>query len=424
VKTKSVVAVGSILAMLFTLAWYAGAARAQGGGTTVAEGFNGPMGVLVAPDGGIWVIDSGVGGEADLPFVDPQTGDEITAKFGESAQIVQIAPDGTQTVAATLPSVVTGMDTIGGARLALLNGSLYATSGQLMGDPSSVPTANTAAVVKIEDGQVSEVANTWDLESSQNPDGFIYDSHPYGLAAGPDGYLWVADAAANDLLKIDPASGEIEVVTVFDGIVGPLPNPSRGDAMESDPVPTGITFDQEGTIYVSFLAGFPFLPGSAKVVQVSSDGQVTDYATGLTMLTDLRSAPDGNMYAVQFGEFTEQGPTPNSGKIIRVAAGDASEEVLTGLSFPTSIDFSANGDAYVTINGVGAPGSGEVVMFPGLAAAALSTEEAPPTLPTSGADLSGSERTSAGLLLLGFLLVGSGLFLESMRAFFSQRLGR
>ena len=52
-KTKSVVAVGSILAMLFTLAWFAGAAGAQGGGTTVAGGFNGPMGVLVAPDGSI-----------------------------------------------------------------------------------------------------------------------------------------------------------------------------------------------------------------------------------------------------------------------------------------------------------------------------------------------------------------------------------
>jgi sugar lactone lactonase YvrE len=369
------------------------------------------------------VIDSGVGGEADLPFVDPQSGDEITAKFGESAQIVQIAPDGSQTVAATLPSVVTGMDTIGGARLALLNGDLYATSGQLMGDPSSVPTANTAAVVKIEDGQVSEIANTWDLESSQNPDGFIYDSHPYGLAAGPDGYLWVTDAAANDLLKIDPASGEIEVVTVFEGITSPLPNPNRGDAMETDPVPTGITFDQEGTIYVSFLAGFPFVPGSAKVVQVSPDGQVSDYATGLTMLTDLRSAPDGNIYAVQFGEFTEQGPTPNSGKIIRVAAGDASEDVLTGLSFPTSIDFNSNGDAYVTTNGVGAPGSGEVAMFPGLAAVADSTQEAPATLPTSGGDESSSEQISTGLLLFGFMLVGSGFLLKGVPAL-SRRLNR
>jgi hypothetical protein len=37
---------------------------------------------------------------------------------------------------------------------------------------------------------------------------------------------------------------------------------------------------------------------------------------------------------------------------------------LTGLSFPTSIDFNENGEALITINGVGAPGTGEVVIFP------------------------------------------------------------
>jgi sugar lactone lactonase YvrE len=88
------------------------------------------------------------------------------------------------------------------------------------------------------------------------------------------------------------------------------------------------------------------------------------------MLTDLRMGPDGNLYAVQFGLFTEQGPQPNSGAIVRVQEGDASEVVMDGLSFPTSIDFDAEGNAYVTINGVGAPGSGQVVKFAELAAGA------------------------------------------------------
>ncbi|MFQ5856042.1 MAG: ScyD/ScyE family protein, partial [Anaerolineae bacterium] len=187
---------------------------------------------------------------------------------------------------------------------------------------------------------------------------------------GPDGNLWVADAAGNDLLKIDPTTGEIELVAVFDGVPGPFPNPNRGGAMESDPVPTGVAFDEEGNLYVSFLPGVPFLPGAAKVVQVTPDGQVSDYATGLTMLTDLRTGPNGNLYAVQFGVFTEEGPVPNSGAIIRVGAGDASKVVVDGLSFPTSIDFNADGDAYVTINGVGPPGSGAVVLYKGLTAVA------------------------------------------------------
>jgi hypothetical protein len=181
--------------------------------------------------------------------------------------------------------------------------------------------------------------------------------------------------------------------------------------MESDPVPTGVTFDDDGNIYVSFLPGFPFLPGSAKVVKVTSDGQVTDYANGLTTLTDLRTGPDGEIYAVQFGMFSEQGPAPNSGAIIRVKEGAASEVVIDGLSFPTSIDFNADGDAYVTINGVGAPGSGAVVMYAGLAASGSAAME-PANLPTAGGEPSNGAGQGLGLLTLGLGLLASGLLLR------------
>ena len=137
--------------------------------------------------------------------------------------------------------------------------------------------------------------------------------------------------------------------------------------METDPSPTGIAFDAEGNAYVSLLPGIPFVPGSAKVVRVEADGEVSDYATGLTMLTDIRRGPDGLFYAVSFGEISDQGAVPNSGAIVRIREGTASEQVLGGLSFPTSIDFNAAGDAYVTINGIGPPGTGEVVMYKALA---------------------------------------------------------
>lgn len=420
--------VKTIILLFIFMVLLAGVVQAQGEGVTVAGGLNGPMGVVVAPDGSVWVVDSGIGGETDLPFTNPQTGELMTAKFGESSQIVQIAPDGTQTTAANLPSVDTGMDIIGGARLVLLNDTLYVTSGQWLGDSSSNPSEpNMAAVAKVENGQVTEVSNTWTFEKAQNPDGYILDSHPYGITAGPDGNLWVADAAANDLLKIDPATGDIEVVAVFAGVPSPLPNPGRGDVMESDPVPTGVAVDQSGNIFVSLLPGFPFLPGSAKVVQVTPDGQVSDYATGLTTLTDLVAGPDGNLYAVQFAEFTEQGPTPNSGRVIRVKQGSASEVVLDGLSFPTAIAFNEDGNAYVTINGVGAPGSGEVMMYAGLTNLAGSplpvsapppanqaAGEAPATLPQSGGALSLSNWNAAILTVLGIGLIGFGFLLRGI----------
>ncbi len=171
----------------------------------------------------------------------------------------------------------------------------------------------------------------------------------------------------NALLKIDPSSGEAVVAATFDPIPGVFPNPNYGGEMLTDAVPTGVTV-ADGTIYVSYLSGAPFIPGSAKVVTVSGDGLVSDFATGLTMLTDLRAGPDGALYGVQFARFTEQGPELGSGAVIRVKAGDASEVVVPGLMFPTSIDFNADGDAFVTVNGVGAPGSGQVVKFAGLTA--------------------------------------------------------
>jgi DNA-binding beta-propeller fold protein YncE len=431
--SKKLIMIASLVFVLgLALLPAAGVSSAQGEGTTVATGLNGPMGVLVAPDGSVWVIDSGLGGDTEVAGVDPATGEPVTAKLGDTAQLVQIAPDGTQTVSVNLPSLVQGMEASGGNRLALLNDTLYATTGfwiEVAG-PDAAP--NMAIVAEIDGGQVTEVANLWNLERDQNPGGFIQESHPYGLVAGPDGNLWVTDAGANDLLKIDPASGQVEVVAVFDGVPSPLPNEGRGGAMEADPVPTGIAFGQDGTAYVSLLPGFPFLPGSAKVVTVTSDGQVSDYATGLTMLTDLRTGPDGNLYAVQIGLFTEQGPTPNSGAIIRVKEGAASEVVLSGLSFPTSIDFNAAGDAYVTINGIGAPGSGEVVMYAGLTsqagtplpsaapaqpapaaeAAPPAAEAAPATLPASGDVLADSAWQAGVLLSLGLMLLVIGLALK------------
>ncbi len=345
-------------------------AIAQEEGTVIAEGLNGPQGVLIDESGTVWVIDSGVGGDEEVPFLNPQTGEESPAQYGESAQIVKISPDGTQTTVVNLPSIVTPSDTIGGARLAVLDGEVYATVGQWLGDPSvEAGVPNAGIVAKISDDSIETVASTWDFERSENPDGLIADSHPYGLAASPNGDLWVTDAGANTLLSINPLTGRTTLVAVFEGVPSPLPSAARNNELLTDAVPTSVVA-KDDMIFVSLLPGFPFVPGSAKVVTVAADGTVSDYATNLTMLTDLQLGPDNELYAVQFAVFGEQGPTPNSGALIRIVEGDASEVVLEGLSFPTSVSFDSAGDAYLAINGVGAPGSGQVVMYADIATGA------------------------------------------------------
>jgi sugar lactone lactonase YvrE len=335
--------------------------------SVVADGFNAPMGILVGEAGEIYVTESGSGGADTVNMPSPFTGEMTAYAYGESARVTRVAPDGKTSVIASLPSLfVSPMESVGGARLAMLDGDLYATVGGYGSHPEA-PEA-FAAVVRVEDGGFSQVAGLVAYENEHNPDGFKHESNPYALVAGPDGHLWATDAAGNTLLQIDPSNGGIELKAVFDGIPSPIPSAHRGGEMKTDPVPTGIVFGEGGDVFVSFLTGIPFVPGSAKVVRVAQDGSVTDYATGLTMLTDLRRGPDGKLYAVSFGRFTEEGPVPNSGALLRIAEGEGSEEIATGLAFPTSLGFNEDGDAYVTVmNSLAESDAGALIKLDGVA---------------------------------------------------------
>ncbi|MEZ4730527.1 MAG: ScyD/ScyE family protein [Caldilineaceae bacterium] len=358
----------TVIALILSVGSYKQVSIAQVEGVTVVDGLNGPMGVLLDETGTLWVIEAGTGGDTDIPFVNAQSGEPITANSGETAQVLTIDPDGARHVVTALPSVATGAEVIGGARLATLDGKVYATLGQWLGDPTAeAGLPNMGVVAEISEGSARAVASTWDFERRENPDGLMTDSHPYGLTADPAGVLWVADAGGNALLSVDPATGEVRLAAVFAGVPSPLPSPARNQELLTDPVPTAVVA-QDGLLFVSLLPGFPFTPGSAKVVTVDGAGKVSDYATNLTMLTDLRLGPDNELYAIQFAEYNETGPTPNSGALVRVVEGDRSEVVLSGLSFPTSVAFNAEGDAYIAINGVGAPGSGQVVRYAAIAA--------------------------------------------------------
>lgn len=333
-------------------------------GDIIAQGLNGPQGVYVDDEGNVWVIDSGLGGDEMIDYGNPQTGEVAPAPYGQSAQIVRIGADGTQEQVATLGSLAAGEDVLGGARLTELNGTLYATVGgwqSASGETVTIP--HFSEVVAVGDA-VSTTADLWAFELANNPDATAnIESHPYDIAAGEDGKLYVADAAANDLLRVNPQTGEVQLVAVFEGLPGVFPSPTRNGEMITDPVPTGVTFGANGEIYVSLLSGAPFIPGSAKVVQVAEDGTVSDFALGLTMLTDLATGPDGLLYATQFGVFTQEGPVPNSGAILRIREDGTAEVVVDGLPFVTSIDFNDAGDAFVTINGVAIPGAGMVLRY-------------------------------------------------------------
>ena len=342
-------------------------------GEVVVEGLNGPMGILVDSAGDIWVVDSGTGGDEVIEGIGFD-GQPMTATMGMSSRIVRISGvDGTQTDVATLPSINLGTEAEGGSRLAELRGITYVTAPGwhpgMVPSTAEEPLPLTGGILRITPGgEAVEAVPMWQYEKNNDTDNEL-DNHPYGLHATDDGALLMTDAGGNALYRVNPASRRAKLLATFEPLPGVFPNPKYDNEMLTDAVPTGVTV-RDGITYVGFLSGAPFLPGSAKVVTVAEDGTVADFASGLTMLTDLRSGPDGELYAVQFAMANEAGFVPDSGALLRIKEGEASEVVASGLSFPTSIAFNADGDALVTTNGVGAAGSGQVLRFAGLTDAA------------------------------------------------------
>ena len=343
-----------------------GVAEGTSDGLVVASGLNGPIGIHVESDGTLWVSDSGTGGEERIEGPGAATGERLSMSFGHTARLLRVGVDGTVTEVLMLPSLVIPEGPQGAGRMVALNGALYITNGAWSDGLSIDRPAHMASVVRLRDGKAAEFATTWEIEKRDNPDGGAIETNPFDLTVGPDGGLWLTDAAGNTLYRIDPETGALELRAVFDVVPGPEPNRARGGAREIEPVPTAVAFDGRGNTYVALLSGLPFLAGSSRVVRVSEDGSSRDYATGLTMLTDLATGPDGQLYGVSIGEFTDQGPVPNSGAILRIREDTESEVILSGLSFPTTVVFTKGGDAYVAINGIGDPGSGQIVVYAGL----------------------------------------------------------
>ncbi|MDP9359729.1 MAG: ScyD/ScyE family protein [Chloroflexota bacterium] len=351
------------------------------GATVAATGLANPRGVAVADDGGVYVAEAGLGGSD--PFESPAFGPSTR---GTSGQVSRIAPDGTKAAVATgLPSfALGGFEVVGPAGLVTAQGALWLATSHFV--PGVGPRPNEAAVLRVDpaSGAVTTVGDLGAAEQEANPDGFIIESDPYGLVMGADGNLYVAEAGANALYRVDPASGQLSRVTVFAGLLGTEPNPARNNLSESDPVPTGIAAAPDGSLYVGFLSGFPFLPGTAKVVRVAPDGTTTDAVTGVTAVADVELGPDGLLYVVEFGTFdaTTQPPgwAADSGRVLRILADGTQEVVAQGLNKPNGMAFDTVGNLYLGVNSDVPPQAGPQGMLVRLDGVAIGAAPATPVM--------------------------------------------
>ena len=177
------------------------------------------------------------------------------------------------------------------------------------------------------------------------------ESHPYNMTLGPDGALYITDAAANAIIRRSK-TGDLSVLTDVPGIANPNPaGPPPGPPFIQS-VPTSITYDGHQFL-ISTLLGFPFPAGKAIVYQMNLAGTLTIYQQAFNSLVDVENDGNGKPLVLEFAQFGPMGFMPNTGRLLR-ANGATSTVLLDKLNLPTDLKISNAHTAYITSMGSGA----------------------------------------------------------------------
>jgi glucose/arabinose dehydrogenase len=312
-----------------------------------ASGLLNPRGLAFRSDGSLFVAVAGSGGPNEV-----DVGREKPHHYGRSGQIVRIAPDGSKfLMAKDLPSIVTAVnEECGPSAIAFIDDRAYlllASGGWEIGDP-----AFHSGVYELQsDGSLHKV---WDMTEyvlahpararREDPRADVPAGMAYGMAA-MGGKLYVTDANQEQLFEVDPASGEARQVVEYPksnrAMTGVAAGPDGaiyvaewasskvtritldgqiGDGATKLRVPTGVTFGPDGAMYVVEFTGRVLR--SAPVGQEQKDILVD----GLRAATAIAFGPDGNLYVSVFG----QGASNGEGEIVRVRLAPPSAAEETG----------------------------------------------------------------------------------------------
>ncbi len=227
----------------------------------LASGLIAPIGVAIDPAGRIFVSESGTG--------------------KNDSRIMLVAPDGkTYPVVTNMQSNISpGGEPAGTDHLLYADGVLYALNGGFLYKINVAAfTAGSApiAVASIPREDISTFVLAYPFVNNAN------ESHPYDMTVGPDGALYITDAAANAILR-RTKTGVLSVMAEIPSFKNPTPvGPPFVQA-----VPTGITYD--GTKFlITTLTGFPFLAGQAIIYQMDLSGKLTVQKSGFTTLVTCR----------------------------------------------------------------------------------------------------------------------------------------
>ena len=184
------------------------------------------------------------------------------------------------------------------------------------------------------------------------------DSHPYATYTLRNGWIYVADAGGNDVLKVSPNGRTIRTVATLPPIPLTITAPAAtgmgldpcfvGTTYYFEPVPTDVEVGRGGTVYVSSLPGGPEGPqlgarGSVFAIHAGHHAKPPRLVVrGLLGPTGLAVTPRGDLYVAQlFGDMVS--------KVRLGRHGSARVRDLIHTTGPGEVEWTSHG-LYVTQN--------------------------------------------------------------------------